>query len=226
MPQSSSQFRYDRSDLAGTFESVYESAARGEGVIPWDRDLPSPLVVEWLANHPLDSAGKRAIVVGCGLGNDAELIAARGFATTAFDISATALDLARQRYPDTEVDYRRADLLDLPQEWLGAFDLVIESITVQALPIDLHEHAAAAVASLVAIGGLLVVFSGARVGEEVPDGPPWPLTGEELGYFAVGGVERAVVETIPAPQGKLRWRAEYRRPDPDHDEDRTDAHWL
>ncbi|QDP95856.1 class I SAM-dependent methyltransferase [Microlunatus elymi] len=221
-----------RGEPTGWFEPLYAAARRGDAVVPWDREVPNPLLVEWLANHPLEAAGQRAIVIGCGYGNDAELIAARGFETTAFDVSATAVELARQRYPDSEVDYRQADLLSLPEEWRQQFDLVIECITVQALPPDLHETAAAAVASLCGVGGLIVVISGARVGDQVPDGPPWPLTGDELGYFAVDGVERAVVETIPVkeagPPGdsRIRWRAEFRRPDPVHDKDRTDTHWL
>lgn len=213
-------------DPTGWFEPLYAEAASGEATVPWDRDVPNPLLVEWLANHPLESAGKRAAVVGCGLGNDAELIAARGFDTLAFDISPTALELARRRYPDSVVHYEQADLLSLPADWQQAYDLVVECITVQALPTELHERAGAAIASLVGIGGLLVVISGAWVGDGVPDGPPWPLTGDELGYFAVGGVERAVVETVPVGDGRVRWRAEYRRPDPEHDEDKTHSHWL
>lgn len=213
-------------DPTGWFEKLYVEADRGDAVVPWDREVPNPLLIEWLANHPLESAGKRAAVVGCGLGNDAELIAGRGFATTAFDIAPTAIELAHRRYPDSVVDYRRADLLDLPADWVGSFDLVIESFTVQALPPDLHARAAAAVASLCTVGGLLVVIAHARVGEPEPDGPPWPLTGEELALFAVDGVERAVVETVPAGGGAIRWRAEYRRPDPVNDKDRTEQHWL
>lgn len=216
----------DTGDAVAWFEPLYAAAARGEGRPPWDRDVPNPLLVEWLANHPLEADGRSAVVVGCGLGNDAELIAGRGFATTAFDISASALGLARRRYPESAVGYRQADLLDLPEEWLGSFDLVIESITVQSLPPRLHARAAACVASLCAIGGLLVVISGARTDGGEPDGPPWPLTGDELAYFAVDGVERAVVETVPVGAGAIRWRAEFRRPDPANDKDRTDAHWL
>jgi SAM-dependent methyltransferase len=213
-------------DPTGWFETLYAAAAQGRAAVPWDREVPNPLLVEWLANHPLEAAGKRAVVVGCGLGNDAELIAARGFETTAFDISPSAIEQARQRYPDSVVDYRQADLLDLPPTWRQGFDLVVECITVQSLPPQLHQRAAAAVASLCGIGGLLIVISGARVGADVPAGPPWPLTGDELAHFAVDGVERAVVETVPAGGGQIRWRAEFRRPDPDRDTDRTHSHWL
>jgi ubiquinone/menaquinone biosynthesis C-methylase UbiE len=73
-------------------------------------------------------------VVGCGLGDDAEYVAGRGFDTVAFDISASAIRAARRRYPDSAVHYVTADLLDPPGEWERAFDLVVESLTLQALP--------------------------------------------------------------------------------------------
>ena len=50
---------------------------------------------------------------------------------------------ARERYPDTAVEYRVADLLDLPADLVGAFDLVIEVSTVQALPPELRTAVAA-----------------------------------------------------------------------------------
>jgi SAM-dependent methyltransferase len=215
----------DRDAPTVWFERLYAEAGAGRAVLPWDRGAPNPLLVEWLANHPLETGGKSAVVVGCGLGNDAELIAARGFDTTAFDIAPSALAQAAQRYPDSEVHYRQADLLDLPTDWRQRFDLVVECITVQSLPPELHQQAAAAVASLCGVGGLLVVIAAARADDEPVSGPPWPLTGDELAYFAVDGVERAVIETVPAGAG-IRWRAEYRRPDPDNDPDRTEQHWL
>lgn len=222
------------------FEDLYAAAGAGDAVVPWDRDAPHPLLVEWLANRQLDTDGKRAIVVGCGRGNDAELIAARGWDTTAFDISHSAVDQARERYPESPVTYRAADLLDLPQEWLHSFDLVFESLTVQSMPPRLHHQAAEAVASLTGIGGLLVVIASmadpqqptdgsehsAAEQDQLTTGPPWPLTADEIGHFAADGVERSVVETVPGPGGQLRWRAEFRRPDPEHDPDRTHQHWL
>jgi hypothetical protein len=66
---------------------------------------------------------------------------------------------ARRRFPDSAVDYVVADLLDLPPEWHRAFDLVVEVITVQALPDPPRARAIACVASLVAPGGTLIVIS-------------------------------------------------------------------
>jgi methyltransferase family protein len=77
-------------------------------------------------------------VVGCGLGADAEFMAGLGFTKTAFDVSPTAIQLAREHYPRTAVRYVTADLLHVPAAWQHAFDLVVEIITLQALPPELH----------------------------------------------------------------------------------------
>ena len=77
----------------------------------------------------LRGEGRRALAVGAGLGFDAEHLAALGSATTAFDVAPTAVAMARERFPGSRLDYCVADLLDLPREWEGAFDLVVEIIT-------------------------------------------------------------------------------------------------
>ncbi|MET7395879.1 class I SAM-dependent methyltransferase [Dactylosporangium sp. NPDC005572] len=101
----------------------------------------------------------RAVVVGCGLGADAEFLAGLGWTTTAFDVSPSAVRTARERFPDSPVEYVVADLFALPEGFAGGFDLVLESMTVQALPRALRERAVAAVRSLVAPGGTLLVIA-------------------------------------------------------------------
>ena len=124
--------------------------------------------MRWTAATGLRGEGRRALVVGAGLGFDAEHLAALGFATTAFDVAPTAVAMARERAPGSAVDYRVADLLDLPREWDGAFDLVVEIITVQALPEELRAPATAAIASTVAPGGTLFVVSGSGTARRSP----------------------------------------------------------
>jgi SAM-dependent methyltransferase len=202
------------SDPTGWFEPLYRAAAAGEAVVPWDDGAASPLLVEWTAARSLSGRGRRAIVVGCGLGDDAEHVAGLGFATVAFDISPTAIRLARERFPDSAVEYVVADLLDAPHEWAEAFDFVVESITVQALHASVRPRAIAAIGGTVAAGGTLLVLSAAREPEESADGPPWPLTRAEIESFAAGGVEAVEIEDLRAagdPWGR-RWRAEFARP--------------
>ena len=130
----------------------------------------------------------------------------------AFDVSPTAVATARARFPDSRVDYRVADLLDPPAQWRAAFDLVVESLTVQSMPPRLHAQAIAGVAGMVAAGGRLLVVATARDGDdEVRDGPPWPLARREIDAFADGDLEPVRVELIRASGVPPRWRAEFRR---------------
>jgi SAM-dependent methyltransferase len=201
-------------DPTGWFEPLYAAAERGEAEVPWDRGAPNPLLVEWTGARDLEAGGRRALVVGSGLGDDAEHVRGLGFDTVAFDISPTAVRGARRRFPGSPVDYVVADLLDAPAEWARAFDLVVENITVQALPASVRPRAIAAIAELLAPGGTLLVISGARDPSEDVDGPPWPLTRAEVESFATGGVEAVAIEEVPRPFGPWArsWRAEFRRP--------------
>ncbi|RLP87509.1 class I SAM-dependent methyltransferase [Micromonospora sp. BL4] len=199
-------------DPTGWFERLYTEAERGEAVVPWDRDAPHGLLVEWTTERCLTGAGRRAVVVGCGYGRDAEHIAGLGFETAAFDISPTAVAAARDRHPGSTVDYRVADVLDPPPAWRRSFDLVVESMTVQALPAEIRAAAIGAVGELVAPGGTLLVIAAGRADEEpTPVAPPWPLTRVEIDAFAGAGLVPVLVEGIQDQSGVRRWRAEFHR---------------
>jgi SAM-dependent methyltransferase len=190
------------------FDRLYSAGEAGEVSMPWDRDEPHPLLREWTHAGGLAGDGKRAIVVGCGLGADAEHVARLGFATTGFDIAPTAVRLARQRHPGTAVDYRVADLLDLPAVWSRAFDLVVEVFTIQALPDPPRAAAIRAVADLVAPGGTLLAIAFRRIeGDDVATGPPFPQNRDDLERLAVDGLRVVRAEELDGP----RWRVEYRR---------------
>jgi SAM-dependent methyltransferase len=196
----------------GWFERLYVAADEGEAIVPWDRGAPHPLFVEWAAARRLEGHGQRALVVGAGFGEDAEYLARLGFATVAFDISATAVRAARERFPASTVEYVTADLLAAPAEWRAAFDLVVEIFTVQALPDALRTRATEAVAGLVAPGGTLIVITAARDEDDGPmQGPPWPLTRRELEAFGSTGLRAVRIEDLghAGDPAARRWRAEF-----------------
>jgi SAM-dependent methyltransferase len=203
-------------DATGWFDRLYAAADRGEAVVPWDDGEAHPLLVEWAHGQMLDGTGTRALVVGCGYGDDAEHVAGLGFETVAFDVAATAIRTAIERFPGSPVQYLTADLLSPPEGWHRSFDLVVEIITVQSLPDPPRAEAIAQVSRMVAPGGTLLVIATARRDETAPwEGPPWPLTRAEIDSFAAQdddlravGVER--LEAADQP-GLARWRAEFRR---------------
>ncbi|WP_329790233.1 class I SAM-dependent methyltransferase [Lentzea sp. DG1S-22] len=194
--------RLQAANPTGWFEDLYAAAGAGTASVPWDVPHPQAHLVEWA--NGLDGTGRSALVVGCGFGRDSEFLASRGFDVTAFDVSPTGIAAVRARHPGSSVSYVVADLLNPPAEWHRAFDLVVENMTVQALPPALHAEAAGRVAGLT--GGTLLVLAVARDEGPEPDGPPWPLTRAEVGAFAADGLtERSVV------RDNGRWMAEFVR---------------
>jgi SAM-dependent methyltransferase len=171
-----------------SFEEMYAAAGEDLAALPWASLKPFPLLVEWL-DRAGAGAGGRALVVGTGLGDDAEELARRGFEVTAFDFSPTAIERARERFPESAVDYRVADLLDLPEEWRGRFDLVVEIRTLQSLPIGDRRAAAAAIAGTVVPGGLLWLFALGRDSHLPGETRPWPVTEEELAVLEAAGLK-------------------------------------
>jgi SAM-dependent methyltransferase len=200
------------SDLTAWFERLYAAAEQGDATIPWDRGGPNPVLVRWAEERGLEGGGRRALVVGSGLGGDAELVAALGFDTVAFDVSPTAIKLARERFPGSRVEYVVADLLDPPPEWRRAFDLVVESLTAQSLPDPPRRAAIASIADMLAPDGTLIVNAAIHGDHDFGDGPPWPLTRAEVEAFATGGVRAVAIDIVGAADpGERRWRAEFTR---------------
>jgi SAM-dependent methyltransferase len=200
---------YARGEPTGWFEALYAEAAEGRAIVPWDRDTPNPQLAEWAVGR--DGTGRTALVIGCGLGRDSEYLASLGYRTTGFDLSETAIATAVQRHPATSVQYETANLLALPERYRRAFDLVVESYTVQALPDPPRAAAIAAVPTTLAPGGTLLVIAAAGVDED-PSGPPFPLTRREIAAFAVDGVRLEHLEDLVDDAGVRRWRARYSRP--------------
>jgi SAM-dependent methyltransferase len=190
------------------FEAIYTGAEAGAAKPPWDYGAPRPQLVEWAEAQDLAGGGREALVVGCGYGADAEFLALLGFRTTGFDFAPTAIAGARRAHPDTEVTYLVADVLDLPGEWQGRFDLVVESLTVQSMPPEQHTVAARNIAGLIAPQGTLLVLATAREEDSDVTGPPWPLTRSEVQVFANGDLVLRRLERI---ENGAWWRAELTR---------------
>lgn len=184
------------------FDRLYAEGSAGIIEMPWDRTDAQPLLREWYDAWVPGRVPGRACVVGCGLGADAEFLAARGWTTTGFDLSATAIDQASSRYPGSAVTYRVADLLDLPIELVGAFDLVVEIFTLQAMPDPPRTAAARGVASLLAPGATLLVVAFRDTGAPAQP-PPFPLTRDDLRRLEVGGIVAERVEELPDAKWRL-----------------------
>jgi SAM-dependent methyltransferase len=220
------------------FESIYARAGSDLASIPWADLAPNRALVDWLDSQPgttgapglgqgapglgqgapgLGAPGRRngtpALVVACGLGDDAEELAARGYAVTAFDVSPTAIETCRTRFPGSTVHYLVADVFDLPEAWTESYALVVEIRTLQSLPPETRTSAATAIAHTVAPGGEVFVRAAIREPEEPLTSRPWPVTRAELNAFVEAGLTER--EARPDPPGTSRFRmftAVYQRP--------------
>ncbi|MCU0688382.1 MAG: TPMT family class I SAM-dependent methyltransferase [Phycisphaerales bacterium] len=166
-------------------ERVYQTADGDPARIPWHHGRADELLIGWLNREAprLVRPGSRAVVVGCGLGDDVAELTARGFDVIGFDVSATAIHWAALRHPRCAQRFMQADLLDPPSRLLGRFDLVVEISTLQSLPPDLRRIGAANLARLASARGVIVSVDCGRLVEEPSDGaegPPWPLSPAEL----------------------------------------------
>jgi 2-polyprenyl-3-methyl-5-hydroxy-6-metoxy-1,4-benzoquinol methylase len=197
-------------DFSGFFDTVYATANGNAQSIPWADLQPHPLALSWLEAHNIEGTGKRALVVGCGLGDDAEELARRGFQVTAFDVSPNAIAWCKERFPTSSVEYQGADLFATPEQWRQAFDFVLEIYTVQALPIARRSQAIASIASFVAPAGQLLIVCRARDPQDDPGTMPWPLTRAELAEFEQAGLRETTLEDVRDEDGR-HFRAVYER---------------
>lgn len=157
------------------FEDLYEVAEKDRNFIPWSKGEPHPFLVNWLDNHSEQKAGS-ALVVGCGLGEDAVHLAERGWTVTAFDLSASAIDWVKEIHPHPSISWEVGDLLDPDPAWIGAFDLVLEVHILQAIPESFRIPASMNLAPLVRQEGVLTCIGRMKPATSIEvDGPPWPL---------------------------------------------------
>lgn len=203
----------DKGDFMGLFEALYVEAAHSPEDIPWADMRPNPQLIAWLEATDRPTVGPRVLVVGCGLGDDAETLSSAGFDVTAFDIAPTAVALCQARFPESKVNYRVADLLNLPGELTGQFDFVVEIYTVQAMERRYRVSALRGLASALAPGGLLLIIARGREEDEDPGHLPWPLTKAELAELQRLGLREAGFEEYHDDETPpvRRFRASYRR---------------
>jgi 2-polyprenyl-3-methyl-5-hydroxy-6-metoxy-1,4-benzoquinol methylase len=192
------------------FEEIYASAGADLEAVPWASLAPHRELVAWLDEVPR-LRGRDALVVGCGLGDDAEAVSRRGCRVTAFDIAPTAIATCRRSFPDTLVCYRVADLFALPDAWRARFDLVVEIRTLQSLPPRQRADAAAAIAATVRPGGVIWVRCLGRDEAEPVTSRPWPVSRSELRAFVAAGLRELEFHEEPLTGRGRSFTVVYRR---------------
>jgi SAM-dependent methyltransferase len=204
----------ERGDALGWFDALYSESAGDMSKIPWADMEPNRYLREWAESTGLEGNGRTAIVVGCGLGDDARYLHDLGFKVTAFDISPTAIGWAQKLHQDTDIRFEAADLFAPPSEWLGAFDFVLEVYTIQPLPLEMRPQVIDAVAAFAAPGGRLLVVTRGREDDEEPVELPWALSRRDLSRFVDDGLRQLDFRIMPGDDDVPadRFVVEYERP--------------
>ena len=150
------------------------------GTIEWDLGEPTP-VFRRLLDEGMFAPG-RLIVPGAGSGHDAREFARRGFAVTAVDFAAEAVQMMRElAEPDAPVEAVQADIFDLPHTLDGSFDYVLEYMCFCAIDPQRRPEYADLVARLLRPGGVLIDLA-FPVGTR-PGGPPYAVNPDGIAYM-------------------------------------------
>jgi len=193
------------------FEELYKNSGEDESAIPWAKLTVNVFLQQYLENHT-GTRGK-ALVIGCGLGDDAMALDEAGFDTVAIDISPSALEWAQKRFPDATILFEEHNIFEMPQKYIGYFDFVFEAFTIQSLPLRYRADMIKAISSVLAPAGKLLVVAHAKNEGEVYKGPPYPVLANELGLFKMQGLKELSFSIYEEPSGpsSLKYVALYQR---------------
>jgi SAM-dependent methyltransferase len=196
------------------FEELYALAGGDPAQVPWADMQPNCHAVPLLDSLGA-GRGREALVVGCGLGHDAEDLALRGWKVIAFDLSPTAIEWAVRLHPESRVDYVVADAAHPTAEWKDRFDLIHEIHTLQTLPDDLRERVCQSICFCLKPGGSLLVGCRGRDEGDHPRTMPMPLPKSALDSFVQLGLQEVNFQDFideSEGDGTMRFQALYFKP--------------
>jgi len=184
------------------------------GDLPWDTQRPSSELRRVLeANEARFATPGRAIELGCGAGTNAICLAEHGFRVTAVDLSALAIDRARQRgqTAGVRVDFFVADVTTLPAGISSGepFDFVFDRGCYHCVRrVNLAGYLAA-VDALTRPGSRFLLLAGNANEPETGAGPPRVREEEirsELGArFDIQWIRPFRFENVDGSDGPLAW---------------------
>lgn len=163
------------------WEYLYQHGGDG-----WEMGKATPPLVRYLTAHP-PLRGERSLVVGCGRGHEALLLARLGppeSQVVGIDIAPAAVAIATRQAAaeglSDRVTFLQQDLFGWPTSdasQRGQYDLVVEHNCFCAIEPHRRDEYVQAVAALLRPGGRLV---GLFYTHDYPGGPPYAARAEEI----------------------------------------------
>lgn len=143
----------------------------------WDRGAPAPGLVDFLHAHTGPVRGS-VLVPGCGAGHDVRAWARAGYQALGYDLAPSAIRLCESPAfaGEPSPEYRLGDFLR--DEPCRAFDWVFEHTLFCAIYPAERDAYTEAVDRWLRPGGTYLAIN--YLNPEHPDGPPFPVTREEL----------------------------------------------
>lgn len=132
-------------------------AAYAGGPPPWDIGRPQPEIV---AAEDAGVFGRRVVDVGCGTGEHALMLAARGHETLGIDAVAGAIEQARSKAAERGLDaeFMLGEVCDLLAEMPGRFDSCVDVGFFHALTDTDRVQFSEALATALVPGGTYVML--------------------------------------------------------------------
>lgn len=169
------------------FEELYSQSGDDTDQIPWADLSGNDYLKEWIDKTPnANRKNQKVLVIGCGLGDDAEYLAEHFGKVHAFDISPSAIKWAKKRFPESNVNYFVDDLLDEEANFqkLAPYDFIFECYTIQAMPRELKKPGLEVIPNLLAKSGELLIVCDGRENDEDDSAIPHPLSPNELSLLS------------------------------------------
>ncbi len=190
-----------------SWEDAYKNAKEP---LPWDIGTPAPELQS--AFKELDMAGRPALEIGCGTGTNAIWMAEQGCKVVATDISATAIEAAKEKAKaaGAEVEFAAADILSGGTVGNESVDFVFDRGVFHVMAEGKRGLFADRVASALKLGGYWLCLAGSKdeVRENPENGPPQLSLSEIVAAvensFEIHRVERSNF-TLPNGAMHVAW---------------------
>jgi len=174
--------------MVNFFDNIYKNTNDTHSNIPWATLNANIYLKDYLDNNEMVK-NKKALVIGCGLGDDANELSLKGYEVDAIDISDHAISLAKKRFQDKNINFKVEDIFDLPKSMINSYDFIYEGLTIQSIHPQYRESLIKIIYSLNKSNGELLLYTNIQNDSDSFGGPPWPLYRKDLEIFNTIGYE-------------------------------------